>query len=206
MMCVKVFLASLLVFSLCDLPVAQGAAEKTGSIEAKLDSPYARRSEGVIFIKEAKGEFKPPKENPVMDQRKLIFIPHVMPILVGTMVDFPNNDVVRHNVFAPKSSVEQFNLGTYAMGVRKRRTFNKVGVVKLLCNVHAEMSAFIIVCQNPYFAVTDKKTSSGTIENVPPGDYEVTFWHERVRPKTVKVTVKAGETAKVKFSRLKRKR
>ncbi len=97
-------------------------------------------------------------------------------------------------------------MGTYAAGVRKRRTFNKVGVIKLLCNVHAEMSAFIIVCQNPYFAVTAKKTASGTIKNVPPGDYELTFWHERLRPKTMKITVKAGETAKVTFSRLKRKR
>ncbi len=203
---VRILLASLLILSACDLAVAQGAAEKTGSIEATLSSPYGRRGEGVIFIKEAKGEFKPPKENPVMDQRKLVFTPHVLPVLVGTTVDFPNNDVVRHNVFAPKSSIEQFNLGTYAAGVRKRRTFNKVGVIKLLCNVHAEMSAFIIVCQNPYFAVTAKKTASGTIKNVPPGDYEVTFWHERLRPKTMKVAVKAGETAKVTFSRLKRKR
>ncbi len=203
---VRVLLASLLVLSACDLAVAQEAPKSTGAIQATIRSPYARRSEGVIFIKEAKGEFKPPQENPVMDQQKLVFIPHVLPVLVGTTVEFPNNDVVRHNVFAPKTSVEQFNLGTYAMGVMKRRTFKKVGEIKLLCNVHAEMSAFIIVCQNPYFAVTDKKTASGTIKNVPPGNYEVTFWHQRLRSKTVKVTVKADETSKVTFSRPSRKR
>ncbi len=196
----------LLVLAVGDLAFAQEAAKNVGTIQATLSSPYARRGEGVIFIKEAKGEFKPPKENPVMDQRRLVFSPHVLPVLVGTTVDFPNNDVVRHNVFAPKSSVEQFNLGTYAVGVTKRRTFNKAGEIKLLCNVHAEMSAFIIVCPNPYFAVTDKKTSSGTIENVPPGTYELTFWHGMIRSKSVKVTVKAGETAKVTFSRLSRKR
>ncbi len=186
--------------------VAQEASDNTGSIEATLSSPYARRSEGVIYITNLEGEFTPPEENPIMDQQKLIFIPHVLPILVGTTVEFPNNDVVRHNVFAPKSSVEQFNLGTYAAGVTKQRTFDEEGEIKLLCNVHAEMSAFIIVCPTPYFAVTEKKTGSGTVENLPPGTYEVTFWHERLRGKTVTVTVEAGETAEVTFSRLSRKR
>ena len=186
--------------------IAQEASENTGSIEAKLSSPYARRSEGVIYITNAQGEFTPPEENPIMDQRKLIFIPHVLPVLIGTTVDFPNNDVVRHNVFSPKSSVQQFNLGTYAAGVTKQRIFDEVGDIKLLCNVHPEMAAFIIVCPSPYFAVTDKKTGSGTVENLPPGTYEVTFWHERLRGKTATVTVEAGETATVTFSRLSRKR
>ena len=88
----------------------------------------------------------------------------------------------------------------------KQRTFNKIGEINLLCNVHVEMSAFIIVCPNPYFAITDKRTGVGAIENVPPGTYELTFWHERIRSKSVKVTVKAGETAKVTFSGLSRKR
>ncbi len=198
--------AIMLALMASHLVVAQEASEETGTIQATIKSPYVRRGEGVVFIKQAKGEFKPPEENPVMDQKSLVFMPHVLPVLVGSTVEFPNNDVVRHNVFSPKSSAEQFNLGTYATGVTKRRTFNEVGEIKLLCNVHAEMSAFIIVCQNPYFAVTDKKTGSSTIENVPPGDYEVTFWHERLRAKTAKVTVKAGETAKVTFSRPSRKR
>ncbi len=205
-MSVRVLLASLLILSACGLAVAQEAAEETGTIAAKLSSPYARRGEGVVFIKEAKGEFKPPKENPKMDQQKLVFIPNVLPILVGTTIDFPNNDVVRHNVFSSKKSVEQFNLGTYSTGVTKQRAFEKVGFVQLLCNVHAEMSAFIIICQNPYFAVTDKKTSSAEIKNVPPGEYELTFWHQMILSKTVKITVKAGETTAVTFSGLSRKR
>lgn len=194
--------AGLCVLSACDLLIAQ----ETGTIEAKINSPYARRSEGVVYIEKAEGKFPPLKTNPVMDQKKLIFIPHVLPIVVGSTVNFPNNDVVRHNVFSPASSVEAFNLGTYAAGVMKKRTFNKVGVVKLLCNVHAEMSAFIVVCQNPYFAVTNKRTASATIENVPPGTYNLTFWHKRLRSKAVPVTVKAGETTEVTFSNLRRKR
>ncbi len=197
---------TVLVAGLMVLAADAAVAADTGSIQATIDSPYARRSEGVVHIEKVDGEFKPSGDNPVVDQKKLVFIPHVLPVLVGSTVSFPNNDVVRHNVFSPKSSVEAFNLGTYAAGVTKQRTFNKVGVVKLLCNVHAEMSAFIVVCQNPYFAVTDKKTSSGTIENVPEGTYIVTFWHQRLRSKTAEVTVKAGETAEVKFSSLSRKR
>ncbi len=205
---IAVLSASLLVLMACDLAAAAEAPKKTGTIQAKINSPYARRSEGLVFIKEVKGKFALPKKNPIMDQQKLVFIPHVLPVLVGTTIDFPNNDVVRHNVFSLKSknSVEQFNLGTYGSGVTKKRTFKKVGAVQLLCNVHSEMSAFIIVCQNPYFAVTDKKTASGTIKNVPPGTYVVTFWHQRLRPKTVKVTVKPDETAKITFSKLSRKR
>lgn len=197
---------TVLVAGLIVLAADAAVAADTGSIQATINSPYARRSEGVVYIEKVEGEFKPSGDNPLMDQKKLVFIPYVLPVLVGSTVDFPNNDVVRHNVFAPKSSVETFNLGTYAAGVTKRRTFNQVGVVKLLCNVHAEMSAFIIVCQNPYFAVTDKKTGSGTIENVPAGTYTVTFWHGRLKSKTAEVTVEAGETAEVKFSSLSRKR
>ncbi len=196
------FGAALLVLTVCSL----AGAEDTGAIRGTIDNPYAKRGAGAIFIEHADGEFKPPEKNPVMDQKNLVFIPHVMPVIVGSTVDFPNNDVVRHNVFAPKSSAEQFNLGTYAGGVTKQRTFNKVGVIKLLCNVHAEMSAFIIVCQNPYFAVTDKKTGAATIEGVPPGTYKVTFWHGRLQSKTVEVTVAAGKTAEVTFSNLARKR
>ncbi len=102
--------------------------------------------------------------------------------------------------------MEQLKLGTYSAGVMKQRTFDKIGQIQLLCNVHAEMSAYIIVCQNPYFATTDKKTASGTIEGVPPGTYDVTFWHGRLVSKTQKVTVTAGKTAEVTFSSLGRKR
>lgn len=194
--------ASFLVLVSCDFVLAQ----ETGTINGKVDNPYVRRSEAVVYIEAAPGEFKPPEENPKMDQRRLVFIPHVLPIALGTTVDFPNNDSVRHNVFSPPSSPEQFNLGTYSVGVTKQHTFTKVGDTKLLCNVHAEMNAYIIVCPTPYFAVVDKKTSEFTIEKVPAGKYKLKVWHERLRSKTVDVTVTAGETSSVTFSKLSRKR
>lgn len=134
-----------------------------------------------------------PAENPVMDQRKLIFIPHVMCVLRGSTVDFPNNDEVPHNVFSP-SPVKKFNLGTYKTGVVKQVTFDKPGLVPLLCTIHPEMSAFILVLETPYFAVTGK---DGTyrISGIPAGSYKIKTWHEKLKPAVSKVEItETGET------------
>ena len=92
----------------------------------------------------------------VMDQRNLTFIPHVLPVLVGTTVHFPNNDKVSHNVFS-LSKTKTFNLGSYSQGESKKVLFDKPGIVVLRCDVHAEMSAYIMVMKNPYWAVTDRQ-------------------------------------------------
>lgn len=102
----------------------------------------------------------------VIDQRNLEFIPHVLPILVGSTVHFPNNDKVDHNVFS-MSRTKKFNLGSYKAGESKTVVFDKPGIVELRCDVHAEMAAYILVMKNPYFAITDKK---GNFE-IPDSDY-----------------------------------
>lgn len=150
------------------------------TITGKITARGVRSSENVvIYLEEVKGDFKPPKKNAVMDQKNLIFIPHVLPVLVGTTVDFPNNDDVRHNVFSPKKE-NKFNLGTYASGVVRKVTFEKPGIAPLLCNVHAEMSAFIIVLKNPYFAVSNRE-GIFEIKDVPPGTYTIKTWHEKLK-------------------------
>jgi plastocyanin len=128
-----------------------------------------------------------PAENPVMDQRKLTFIPHIMCVPLGTSVDFPNNDEVPHNVFSP-SPVKKFNLGTYKVGVIKQVTFDKSGLVVLLCTIHPEMSAFILVLETPYYAITDK---DGTyrISGIPAGSYKIKTWHEKLKPAVEKVEI-----------------
>ncbi len=124
-------------------------------------------------------------------------------MLVGSTVEFPNSDTVRHNVYSPAESTKQFNLGVYPPKSTKDMKLEKVGVIPLLCNVHSEMSGYIAVLPNPYFAVTDKK-GKFTIEGVPAGSYELTFWHEKLTPKTQAVSVTAGSAAEVTFSSLKR--
>jgi len=128
-----------------------------------------------------------PAENPVMDQRKLIFIPHVMCVMLGSTVDFPNNDEVPHNVFSP-SPVKKFNLGTYKVGVVKQVTFDKPGLVPLLCTIHPEMSAFILVLETPHYGVTGK---DGTyrISGIPAGSYKIKTWHEKLKPAVEKVEI-----------------
>lgn len=87
-----------------------------------------------------------------MDQKGLTFVPHVLPILVGTTVDFKNSDDVLHNVFTPSKAGDRFDLGTWGKGQMKSFTFKKPGEVVILCNVHPEMEAYIVVVETPYFA------------------------------------------------------
>ncbi len=182
-----------------------------GLITGKLKSSYIRLAPAVVYVEQVEpgeqvmgGSFHPPAEAPVMGQKDKIFKPHILPVVVGTTVDFTNNDDVKHNVFSRPSSPAEFNLGEYAPGVVKRVTFDEVGVTHLGCRVHAEMSGYIVTLQNPYFAVTER---DGTfmIPDVPPGVYRLTFFHERIGEKVIDVTVRPGTTTEVEFTGLKRK-
>jgi plastocyanin len=137
----------------------------------------------------------------VMDQRNLEFIPHVLPILVGATVEFPNNDKVDHNVFS-LSRTKKFNLGSYPTGESKSVVFDKPGIVELRCDVHAEMAAYIIVMKNPYFAVTDiqghfeipsashlKQIGLSGVKNLAPGNYIIKSWHEKLKSQKQAVVV-----------------
>lgn len=154
--------------------------------------------DAVIYLAKIPGKtFTPPAAVVTVDQRNLAFQPHVVPVLVGTRVAFPNSDEVRHNVFSPTRG-DTFDLGSYPLGMSRNRTFDTPGVVTLLCNVHAEMSAYVIVTETPYFAVSDKD-GHFLIPDVPPGQYEVVAWHERAKPVRATVTVAAGRPASVNF-------
>ncbi len=140
-----------------------------------------------------------PAEPPIVDQWNVEFIPHILPILKGSTVDFPNTDNVRHNVYSPEpipGTHRMLSLGTYDPDVIKIIRLDKPGEIELRCNVHKEMSAFIVVLNNPYFTLTDK-TGEFAIDNVPPGKYTLKTWHEKYKPVTQQVTVKPNQTVKV---------
>ncbi|MFQ5799212.1 MAG: hypothetical protein ACE5H0_11065, partial [Bacteroidota bacterium] len=159
----------------------QEAGTITGTVTVR---GLRNASNVVVYIDKFAGKkFEPPNEHAVMDQINLKFVPHVLPILVGTSVDFPNSDEVRHNVFTPSEVGGKFNLGQYPKGVVKTVTFPKPGIVVLLCNVHTEMSAYVVVLETPYFGVTEVKLGQReghyTIEDVPPGTYVLKAWHRK---------------------------
>ncbi len=180
-------------------------AEEGGTIKGVVKSPWLRRYPALVYIDKVEGkDFLLPKENPFMSQASLIFKPHVLAVVKGTTVDFTNDDSVVHNVFAPPGSVQRFNLGTYGQGVSKAVTFDKLGEVTLLCNVHSEMIAYVIVLQNPYSALTDTK-GNFQIQNVPAGTYRLRVWNEKLKEVSQEVLVEEGKTISVEFSKLKKR-
>ena len=106
-----------------------------------------------------------------MDQRNETFVPHVLAITTGTTVDFPNSDRIYHNVFS-LSKTKSFDLGRYAVGRSQSIRFDRPGIVRVFCDIHSHMNAFILVFNHPFFALTDAE-GRYRIDNVPPGTYNV---------------------------------
>ena len=132
-----------------------------------------------------------------MDQRNETFVPHVLAIVAGTTVDFPNSDRTYHNVFS-LSKTRTFDLGRYAAGHSKSVRFDKPGIVRVFCDIHSHMSAYILVFAHPYFAVTDDQ-GRYRIDNVPPGSYTVVAWNEAMDSESRRVTVTDGGDVDLNF-------
>jgi plastocyanin len=179
------------------LLVAVTATSTTaGGIKGKVTIPRAKDlSNCVVYVEHVDGDFAPPKEPVLMNQKDLTFVPHVLPVLKGTTVRFRNSDDVLHNVFTPDKCAHKFNLGTWPKGETKDYVFDEAGcIAALLCNVHPEMEAYVLVLQNPYFAVTEKP-GLFAIPDVPAGTYKVVAWNEDREPVTQEVKVaKEGDT------------
>lgn len=174
--------------ALAEEPAAQAGAV-AGTVTAKL----AKQKEGVlVYLSGVAGTYPAPKEHATIDQKDLVFIPHVLPVLVGTTVDFLNSDNVRHNVFTPDG--EKFNLGTWPKGEVRSYTFAKPGVYTLLCNVHPEMEAFVVALENPFYTTTGKD-GAFRIEHVPPGKYSLRVFAEKLAAEPAEVVVTAGGVA-----------
>jgi plastocyanin len=166
---------------------------QAGNISGKVSGMKGR---SVVYVETIAGKtFPAPKDHPVMDQKGLLFSPHIMAIQQGTIVEFLNSDNVQHNVFWSSISNDKkagHNMGTWPKGEKRPFTFDKPGVVPLLCNVHPEMGGYIIVSPTPYFAETDD-SGNYTIKDVPDGSYNLAVWHEGAKNQTKPVTV-SGDT------------
>jgi len=152
--------------------------------------------ESVVYVDVVQGKtFPAPTNHPLVDQKGLMFTPHITVVQQGTTVDFQNSDSVAHNVFWTSVGGNKkltHNLGTWPKGEKRSFKFDNPGAVPLLCNVHPDMAGYIVVSPTPYFATTDK-SGEYKIENVPDGSYTVTAWHEGAKGQSKPVAV-AGDT------------
>ena len=167
-----------------------------GTLEGKVSS-----GDSVVYIDAIPGKtFPAPTQSVVLSQRGLKFVPRILIVQQGTTVEFQNDDSVQHNIFWPSvggNKKAAHNMGTWARGEKRPYKFELAGVVPLYCNVHQQMSGFIVVSPTPYFVQTDS-AGNFKIENVPDGKYTVVAWHEDEKPQSK--TVKIAGSGKVEFS------
>lgn len=162
---------------------------------------YDQLPDFVVYIDQVipGASFAPPKEPAVVRQKDAMFVPHVLPVIVGTAVEWPNTDDIYHNVFC-MAETKPFDLGLYNSETPpKRIVFDKPGQADVFCSIHTKMHCIVLVLTNPYFALVDDK-GRFTLPNVPAGTYQVRAWHERVPGQTQTVTVPADGDVTVDFT------
>ena len=176
-------------------------AASAGTISGKVSGVSG---ESVVYVDTVQGKtFPAPTKSPVVDQKGLLFQPHITVVQQGTTVEFLNSDKVAHNVFWTNVGGNKklsHNLGTWPQGEKRSFKFDNPGAVPLLCNVHPEMSGYIVVVPTPYNATSDK-SGEYKIENVPDGSYTVTAWHEGAKNQSKPVNVSGDSKADFTLSK-----
>jgi len=167
---------------------AGGGARVAGrvTILEKHNKPSPDLGDAVIYLEGAGAAARTATADVVI--RDKVYVPHVLVVPAGSTVRFPNLDPFNHNVFSV-SEPNQFDLGLYGRGEAKAHTFTAPGLVRVFCNVHPRMVAYVIVMTNRWFA-QPSGDGTFTITDVPPGPYRLHVWHERIGAEVVKdVTV-----------------
>lgn len=191
----KVFAVATLIWAVVLLARAGGADNGivTGTVVAK----GVRTSADIVISLQAPGlTVTPPKQPITMDQKGMLFLPSVLPVVKGTAVRFLNSDPLPHNVFSPEG---KYNLGTWPQGEAREFKFDKPGVYTQLCRVHPEMEAFVVVLETPYFATTDQ-AGRFEIKAVPPGAYTLVTWGKKLKKTEQPVIVESGKTVSVNLT------
>ena len=167
---------------------------------APADRDRGDRLKSVVYLDVApRGAFEQTEPgHTVMDQQNETFVPHVLAISTGTTVEFPNSDRIYHNVFS-LSKAARFDLGRYAVGKSKSIQFDRAGIVRVFCDIHSHMNAFILVFSHPFFAVTDE-AGRYRIDNVPPGTYNLIAWNEGLASEPKPVTIPDGGLTEIDFT------
>jgi plastocyanin len=171
-------------------------SSSAGEIKGKVTAQGMRSPEHIVVYVDAIAgkEFPAPAKPVLMDQKKMTFVPHVLAVLKGTTVEFLNSDAVGHNVYWPSVGGNKklaHNLGTWPQGQKKAFQFTDLGPAALLCNVHPEMSGYVVVLPTPYFGVTDKD-GGYVIKDIPAGHYTIKTWSEDGKATTQEIDVAAN--------------
>lgn len=163
-------------------------------------APAIDRRRSVVYLEAApQGAFEEPERaRVVLDQKDQTFVPHVLAITTGTTVDFLNSDRTYHNVFS-LSKAKRFDLGRYPRNQTRSVRFDRPGVVRVFCDIHSHMSAFVLVFAHRYFAVTETD-GSYRIDRVPPGTYTLVAWNEGQERETRAIEVTAGGAVEADFT------
>jgi hypothetical protein len=179
----------LLVALLLSLPAAAATVSGTVDVIDSRDAAVRKSGDrsGVVIWLERLDNTVPaslPREHARLLQKHKQFLPHVLPVRVGTSVSFPNADPIFHNAFSTFHG-QVFDVGLYAPGTTRDVVFRRPGVVRVFCNIHPTMSAVIVVVPTPWFT-SSGKDGKFIIGNVPAGEYRLTVFHERATPETLK--------------------
>ena len=192
----------LLIDSALPLGADNGSISGTISLDrarVTTDGPKSDK-DVVVFLEPIDGKTYPaPTAHVEMDQKGLVFLPHVMAVQKGTPVDFLNSDNDRHNVyFLFEKTGETLDIGTWGLGQTVTHAFDDTGVVITLCQLHLEMAAYILVFDHPFYAVTEfdsqSQTASFQISNVPPGEYRLNAWHKKLKLQGGGINVSIGDS------------
>ena len=180
------------------IPVTMKRATSTysRSVPTVTLAPESELRHVVVYVKDAaKTAVQPVRAE--IHQRNENFVPRVVAVTVGSTVEFPNDDPIYHNVFS-LSRTKTFDLGRFPKGKSRGERFDKAGIVKVFCQIHSHMAASVVVFNHPWFTVPDAD-GSFEIGDLPPGNPQITAWHERLGDTTIRVRTESGRAASVEF-------
>ncbi|HEU4521554.1 MAG TPA: methylamine utilization protein [Thermoanaerobaculia bacterium] len=178
---------------LLSLPIA------AATLDVRVDGPGGKTIENAVVYAIPSAPVAVGRKVAIMDQKDRIFIPHVLPVQTGTWVEFPNSDNIRHQVYSV-SPTRRFQLPLYIGKPAIPIQFNKAGIVAIGCNIHEQMSAWIVVVDTPYFATTDR--GRATLRDLSAGRYTLHLWYPGMRsePKAQTMTLAAADQATASFT------
>jgi plastocyanin len=177
------------------------ALHPTGLERQTIDTSGGGLKDVFVYVKSGlPGSYPAPSEPVLLDQHGCMYSPHIVTVQAGQPLKIRNSDDTLHNIHPRPAVNQEFNIGQPRQGMESTKTFDKPEVmIPVGCDVHPWMRAYIAVLNHPFYAVT-KEDGTYEIKGLPPGEYEIEAWHEKLKNQTQKITVKDGEKAKADFA------